>query len=447
MRLTSELFDLPASEYSVSNFRIIDNDGIGEQSSDAHTASRRFYMIDVRYLEARRPICPKCKKRMAKHGSHWQACRHISLNSIWCFANIFIQRWRCSCCGHTHTQIPPIIWDGCIHLTVVAKRRIEALLTNGASMQTVSNELGATTSSIRTTKHALVQRRSNNPPPEVLSLDDFALTHNLYAIMCKRMDKGATIFYDGLHGTYHSMSTASKEDAVAAFAQHYTKGELMRIKAITCDMDKAYIIALRKWFPDVPICIDKYHVTKLMQKAVVDARNRCFPPKDPRTKKLKLGRKYLLIRNPYDRKKPLTKRDVKEINRIIHLDGADDLRVAYLALLSFFEWCDTEFESIEQRKIVLHQIIKRCVNSTCPELMKAGDSLKRYSQEILNAWEQGYTNAYAENINGRIRKLIRDSRGFYCLKNLMDACLVVLSVRHANKQLPRPGELARLAST
>lgn len=69
MRLQTELFGLPKGDYYVSGFRVVErtedsatiadggggaNRGAGTQSTRQQTACG-IYMVDVRYLKARRP--------------------------------------------------------------------------------------------------------------------------------------------------------------------------------------------------------------------------------------------------------------------------------------------------------------------------------------------------------------------------------------------------------
>lgn len=72
------------------------------------------------------------------------------------------------------------------------------------------------------------------------------------------------------------------------------------------------------------------------------------------------------------------------------------------------------------------RLIKEMRQGNTAEMSAMANTLEEFSEYILNAWTLNKTNCNAESVNSRIRKVIRDRRGFYNFEHLREACLIAL---------------------
>jgi len=279
-----------------------------------------------------------------------------------------------------------------------------------------------------------------------------------------------TCIYDAERRTLTDMLPGDKPGVVRPYVESFTRAERGAIESVSCDLNGSYIKMARELFPKASIYADKFHVSKLVTGAVDEVRQALRRKLDSVRKacedaledarddgaearrrkdaggatdageraaeargrlsdakaKLKTldGASKLMLK----RRDELTAGQRAKVEAAFRLDGADEIRRAYLALQMFYEWSDATYPTRPEMADALREWAKaaRCSNARAMRRAAKTITSKQNFEHVLNGWDHGRTNAVAESLNHRIKDVIRGARGFRSFEGLRRRCLLVL---------------------
>ena len=84
----------------------------------------------------------------------------------------------------------------------------------------------------------------------------------------------------------------------------------------------------------------------------------------------------------------------------------------------FYEWSSADFASAEECRKALSNWISQAEGCGVKEIARAARSIKEVKALVVDAWMTGRTNAYAENVNRKIKDVKRRSCGFTKCENM-----------------------------
>jgi transposase len=96
-------------------------------------------------------------------------------------------------------------------------------------------------------------------------------------------------------------------------------------------------------------------------------------------------------------------------------DPHDELLGAWLAKESVRDIYLTE--RVGEAKTLLRKAIVGCTGDEVPEIRSLGDTLERWSDEILNHHRSGASNGPTEGMNLCVKRIKRAGRGFFCFEH------------------------------
>ena len=171
-----------------------------------------------------------------------------------------------------------------------------------------------------------------------------------------------------------------------------------KVKNISMDMAKWYILGAGKYFPKSRIVFDHFHVIKGMND-VVDRIRRREQKENPLLK----STRFLWLKNTSS----MTKREKRRFKSIKHLDletaKAYHLRMALQRLWTI-------------PKIMAEKYLEKWISwasrTGIPEIVKYGKTLKMHFKGIISAIMLGLSNSVAEGINNKIKTAFKRSYGF-----------------------------------
>jgi len=194
-----------------------------------------------------------------------------------------------------------------------------------------------------------------------------------------------------------------RDDRIATLKQFLVRIPKDRVKEACIDMKESLRKAVEEVLPQAKVVADPFHVVADANKRVDEARR---IEQDVQWKrKVKIPRMILLIGGD---KLGQTQRE-----RVAHLQGK------YPGLQGFY-WAKEKVRELYQQtsreaaRKLLENIIFNLKSSDDGEMIRWGNTLKRWSEPILNHFENGTTNAYTEGCHTKIKMLKRLSYG---LKN------------------------------
>jgi transposase len=203
-----------------------------------------------------------------------------------------------------------------------------------------------------------------------------------------------------------------------------------RIEAASMDMGPAFVRSVTDNAPDALICIDPFHVVKLVTDAF-DATRRiewqAMREIDPERAKLFKGARWALLKNPEN----LSDEQAGTLRRFKRRGGA--IWAAYKLKESF--------RAIFHGDLTADQAL-RLIEIWCAQaeaggmaaFAKAAKTIRKHQAGITEALSRKVSNGRHEGINSNARLIIRRARGFHSAEAALG--LVMLTCGPITLQLP-----------
>ncbi len=339
--------------------------------------------------------CPKCGVvgRLYRHGEKVVEYRDAPAFGRRLTLAVKVKRLRCMDCGATSMQPLPDMHPVRQITRRCADHLIEQCRTrNYAEM---SRETGVDESVIRSLcneAYETVKAARRPIAPIVLGIDELTLHRRRRCILVD-IQTGETL--DLLPGISKSQ--------VVHWLSHMQAKE--RCKVVTMDMWKNYRSAVHGVLPNAAVVIDKWHIQKMANDALdkVRARHR-------RGQTTKAGKK-----NPWRVKRILMARrhNLKPRAELL-LDGLlkNNALVAdaYTTKEAFYDiWEAADRKAAESAFDAWEAAIPASVSA---EFGAVAKTVANWRKEIFAYFDHRYTNALTEAVNGLVKAINRDGRGY-----------------------------------
>lgn len=194
------------------------------------------------------------------------------------------------------------------------------------------------------------------------------------------------------------------------------------VKSFTVDMWKIFIKQIEKHFPNAEIIIDRFHVTKCLNKCIDKTRRRLqkLIAKD-RSKKLK-GLRWIILKNHRD----LTKEEKEKLEFAFECSkGIKEMYELKEAIRAVFE----KKISKEKARKQLRKLVDKAKEINDKSIKSFIKTYNLFEDYILNYFNERRTNGLIEGINNKI-KLIK--RIAYGMPNFINFAGRILSAFNCN---------------
>lgn len=226
--------------------------------------------------------------------------------------------------------------------------------------------------------------------PEVLGIDE---AHLNGSIRCVLTDINEHLLFEML----------PKRDKQTVINYLDSLPDSNNIKIVTMDMYRPYREAVYECLPDAAIVIDKFHVVKLINDVLSDYKKTLCKQLPAAEKKEINSVQKALNTN----RKDLTANQNKKLGYIY--SKYPELKMAYDLKEEFREI----YECTNRRAAVLkYTKWSRKVKQNFSPYISITETVNRWSLEIFNYFDHPYTNGVTEAINGCIKAIARDGKGY-----------------------------------
>ena len=287
--------------------------------------------------------------------------------------------------------------------------------------------------------HVQIKRKALR---EVISIDEFYFSRrskNKYAFMIL-----------GLNGEIIDILKSRKKSKLLDYFKYIPQEERDRVKYVTMDMNDVYLDVIKRRFRYATVCIDSFHVMKMMNDELDRLRKKIMKRFEKDKKKseeyhLLKHHKYVLFKEDLDEKYCYSKyfhqlmNEVDYLNLILKIDP--ELTKVYQEIKSYYYfnhyWNEyTRDEALDY----INKYINECCKSNISSLINIASTLDNWKQYIANSFIP-YTksngkvvrlsNGKIEGKNSYIKKMLKLANGYsnfdrfrnramYC-ENLYDA--------------------------
>jgi transposase len=184
------------------------------------------------------------------------------------------------------------------------------------------------------------------------------------------------------------------------------------VRFVALDMSDTYKGFAKTFFPNARLVADKFHVLRLLSPALTQRRIEITGDR----RSMAIRRLLLRNRHALDFWKKL------EVDRFLEKYPA--LREVYLAKEALHALYRTR--GIDRASRAFERLLKRCDDSSLPELATLARTLRRWRDEVLAYFETGLTNGITEGFNLKAKLVKRRAFGYRSFRNyrlrLLNAC-------------------------
>ncbi len=354
--------------------------------------------IQVRVvLRAEVRSCPECGHGTGKvHDRREQAKADVSLGGRRVVLILVKRRFRCPFCKEVFTE-PDEVCGWRRKLT----RRFREELYQEAKYSTVKHVAQSNGVSQDTVRRALVEgakgEEAQPEPVKHLAMDEFSV---------RKGQRYETAFHDLDQRKVLAVIQGRTKEGVRSYLDSLVEPEA--VEAVSMDMSNTFRSAVEESLPKAEIVADKFHVIKRVNEQLDRVRLR-LQGQESRKGSLYRGR-YLLLRNGEDM-------DAEQKGRLMELmKPYPELRRAWLLKEDFRRWYQSQSQG--QARLELNAWMREVEEKGPAEFRELLGTLNNWKEQILNYFEFGLTNAFAEGKNTRTKQIQRQAFGYRNLDNL-----------------------------
>lgn len=383
-------------------------------------------------------ICPCCSSNncVIKDSGRRQTVRHTANNQRGVIITFHKRRLYCKDC---HTSFfERLDWlHPSLHMTKALWLTLCLDLTQMLSIATIARNNRVTPSVVASVLDTIVYERPNNLP-ETLGIDEFKGNSGEWDAEHSRwtVEKMHCNISDGDAGVVIDVLPQITSEYLLKYFRQYSADQRAKVKYFCCDMHNGFISVAKQLFPQAYICIDLFHVVKLINDTIELIRRRLQRDMEEQQDKLKYGilkkasrslltseLKQVRLENPNNAKR------LEKLQVVFEL--FPELEEAYNAMQDF-HGINAEGQLI-LKKAGLTDWIERYCNSSVPEVESLARRIRHWRGYIHNTWEYRRSNSTCEGLNNKIKVLKRISFGLHNFETFRKRVLLTCgSIRLAN---------------
>jgi transposase len=377
------------------------------------TQTEHAYYIDA---ESNRQViaCEHCFSGDFKgHGIKKQLFMDTQIHGLRTAITVLRKRFLCKTCGKTFMERLPDMDEKRLAtkrlVTWVKKRALDHTFAS------VSHDTGLDEKTIRNIfKDYIIEleKQFKVATPRWLGIDECHLNKTMRCVITNIE-----------HQTAVEMFEYRKQEFVATAL--YRMPDKDKVELITMDMWRPYSALAKAAFPNAKVVIDKFHVLKMANEALEDARKSLKKELNAKERKAMLGDRFVMLK----RGKDLVLKEELKLEGILLTYPV--LNQAYMAKEAFYSIWDADSK---QKAIDLYESWRDGIpNDIRPYYSDLLRVMHNWEVEIFNYFDHPITNAYTECLNGLIKIMNRLGRGYSF--DVLRA--KVLFIGHTHKKLSK----------
>lgn len=327
-----------------------------------------------------------------KHGTRKMRIVDLPVHGKQSLIIVERQRWRCKACASTvQENLPYVYQTRSMTERVLAYIELKALESTFAE---VSREIGvseSTVSNIFQDFIATLEARRKLETPRVLGIDEIYIGKQSRAVFTD-IDKRKPI---------DMLPVRTKVEVKKWLETLDTK----KVEVVIMDMWNPYRDAVKEVIPHAVIVVDKFHVVRMANDALNRVRKDIRSKMQP-NQRIQLKRdRYVMLR----RRDQLDAKDTFLLET--WLGSFEELGHAYAAKEMFCDIWESENPRQAQAKYRewLLWIADKKLQGAFADLVRA---MTNWHDEIFAHFKHRYTNAYTEAMNGILKIINRNGRGY-----------------------------------
>jgi transposase len=310
---------------------------------------------------------------------------------------IYVQARRIHCrdCKKTITEPLPEVHPG-----YRVTNRLYSYIGKKAYESTyigVAEEVGVSEATVRrifNEKRAAMADIFKFETPEWMGIDEIHCDGKYYCVITNIE-----------HNKVFDLAVSRKQGYLVPFLyKRFTKAERASVKCVAMDMWGPYKTTIYGLFPNSAIVVDKFHVLSgvnyCLERVRIDTGNKLTPGQ----KRGLMRSRHILMKRPHN----LTDEDKLLLD--VWTTNFPRLKGAYEAKERFYRIYDCM--ELPEAEDAYMDWLRSLSDQTKEDFGKLLTTMGNWHHEIMMHFEHPVTNAYTESLNGLIRFIQREGRGY-----------------------------------
>ena len=350
-------------------------------------------------------ICPKCGfKSNVRCGKVSVTVREAPIRNDPLWLKINKHRYYCKSCRKPFTESVNCVWPR--RKTTHHFRKVVAQdCENYTNLNLVKKHHLCSSGFVYKVHYGALKTKLNerkgSPWPSVLGIDEHFFSRR------KGFTEFTTVFCDLKKRRLFEMCLGKDKKSIIEQIKHIPGRE--NVKVVVIDMSNGYRSLIKEFFPNAIIIADKFHMLRLITPALLKVRKNIHGHRQD------LQRRRLLLKNREDLDY-FVRSDVD-----VYLQEHPELDELYRIKERLREVYRCRGYRIA--KINLERLINQMILSPLEAVQRLRNTLIKWKDEVLNYFENRWTNGFTEATNGTAKAIQRRARGYknfvnYRLKTL-----------------------------
>ena len=402
--------------------------------------------------------CPKCgsTRCIKKDGGAMQTVRHVRSGEFGLLLTFHKPRFFCKDCGQSFYVKPDWVISNMSITTYVLIEITSRLTSTTQCVEQIARDTNTSASIVLNVMYHIKLDKPKNLPV-TLGIDEFHGKTGTYNSKTKRFDteKYHCVITDPDHGCVLDILYKATYRHLYDYFMEYPSYLRRNVKYFCADMRSGFSKVARNFFPNAKICIDPFHVIKLLNEAVDDVRLCAWHGLTEKVRKLNAkveeakesgdeelvslktlernkakddaalikSSRIILITAPYkdtaywNRHEEKREQRLKEIYAVV-----PELETARDALYDFH--IIAEHSEPNHIKEDLTDWLNKYSDCDLPPIRQAASSIRKRRGDIENAWKYGKSNGVTEGLNKKIKDIRRMGFGAHSFENFSRRALL-----------------------
>lgn len=367
-------------------------------------------------LKRKDMYCDYCGNKMIGHGVKKRKISHPNIRGFNGVIYHLANRYICKHCNKTKIENNPFTFDGFNNSYSKIREVMIKLKKLDNTLEKISEDLHISTTQVNNyiDSYIVIPKLQL---PEWIGIDELysrPLSYKNAAYLC--------ILIDGENRYLFDILGSRSKNTLSNYFSFIPKNERENVKYVTIDMWETYKEIAERYFPNCIVAVDPFHYVKHLcdgfQHLRINIMKKCVYGSDGYYLLKKWNWLFTSDDVDFDNEKEFNHRFNAELNRrdIFEMmtNNFPELYEAYLLKEEFrtmVKKC-----TYEEAKSKYDDLYDKFVKADIKEYYEFINILEQWKTEILNSFLRPYgdyklTNAYTENINGKIGQYILNSRG------------------------------------
>ena len=374
--------------------------------------------------------CPHCgsEHTVIKDQGRMRTVRHLSYGGQGLLITFHHRRYVCRDCRRSFQE--PVYWIlDRTRITVSLYLDICRELQTTSSIKDIALRNAVTPAIVN---HVLEEIPFGPPSflPSTLCIDEFSGSAGYWDKVNYRWvvtDYHCNLA-DGDNGCVIDVLPSPNKDFLLEYFYAFNPMERKNVRFFCCDMRSGFLTLAKTVFPGVTICIDPFHVVKLLSDNVTSIRRALQREYrisgDDTTYKLLRGSARLLTTSEYNQGVYWSGKRIEEnkerLDSVLAL--SDELSDAYQAYQQMIHI--VHMSSYQQQRLFLGDWLGTFSGSPYESVKHCANTVRHNKSYILNAFHYGKSNAVCEGLNNKIKILKKCGYGAHKFENFRKRILL-----------------------